>query len=138
MTSDTPIPGVTSREYTVQLRAEGLELPVATIKVRYNQETGVMRVWSADASVPGKGLGRRAYAAAIDKAKSLGAKQFASDKRVSDSAARAWESMQRRGLPVNRARSTNDGMQFISQDGGPVFSVNLSGVSQRTIANLAR
>lgn len=86
----------------------------------------------------GQGVGERLYGAAFSAAKQRGVTTFTSDSRVSIPAANTWRRIGQKLGGVTESRSTNDGQQLIGQGGKPVFSINLSRVSQSQLNGLGK
>lgn len=86
----------------------------------------------------GQGVGERLYAQAFTAAKQRGVTTFTSDSRVSIPAANTWRRIGKKLGGVTESKSTNDGQQLIGSGGKPVFSINLSKVSQAKLNGLGK
>ena len=140
--SQSPQPWRRITTHTIDASTEGLAggEKFGGIEFRMNHDTGVAKVVyinSAEA-LKGQGVGNRLYAAAMIKAKSLGAKEFTSDLRVSKSAYKSWQSLQRKlGSAVQEVAGKRDaGNQYESDQ--PIFRVRLSRVSSGRLGRIQR
>lgn len=97
---------------------------VGQMQLIHNTKTGTLGVRSVQVVRQGAGLGGKLYEHAISKGRSLGAKVFASDERVSVSAARVWKSLGKKHTVTTHAHTRSD-VQLTSKTGGPVFSIDL-------------
>jgi predicted GNAT family acetyltransferase len=103
--------------------------------------TAKIKYIESSKGLKGQGVGPRLYGAAMATAKRLGATKFTSDFRLSSSAVRAWDGISAKlGSAVSKAKgAVSTATETTSfNTGRPLFSVNLSKVSQSKLDGLGK
>lgn len=109
----------------INIKLETTDRGVGSIEVVHDVKNQTVGVRASDAIVRSQGVGQMLYGSAIEKALSVGAKSFTSDRRVSSSAVNAWRRLAKSRKVEERPHTIDADGSYRSTDGGPVFVVSL-------------